>query len=240
MSSSDSEGKLDDSDEDQEIIDLTGKDLITSSPSNTASSSMSYSQSTVVSSTSNFSTAATLANYFGVGRPPHFYIPTDPVPGTSFSNTSASLPTSYVEPMSSKANLVDLTQEDVDRDFGESSADAGNRDSDRESPNLADVQSSDGNNRPSETSAKVDSKGGVVPKNKKLGKYLRKYKKKNLEGRKLKHGSLQTKKRKEKQGKQSDAEKIKNNDNVNRVANQKRWNHSIKNITYIRYTLLRK
>lgn len=205
MGSSDSEGNLNDSDEDQEIIALTGKDFVTSSSSYTGSSSVNYSQSAVASSTSNFSTAATLANYFRVGNPPHFYTPTDPVPGSSFSITSASLPTSYGAPISTTANLVDLTQEDVDRDFGEGSADAGNRDLDRESPNLADVES-DGSNRLSETSAKMDSKGDVVPKNKKLGKYLRKYKKKNLDGRKFKHGFLQTKKIKEKQWKQSDSE----------------------------------
>lgn len=196
MSSSDSEVNLADSDEDEEIIDLTGEKFITSSSSNTAGSSMNYSQSAVVSSTSNF-------NNFRVGNPlGYFYTPTDPVPSTSssFFNPSTSLPTIYGATVSTKTNVVDLAQEDGDTDSGESNDDAV-----RESTNIADEECSDDSDRLLEPSAKINSKAAGVLYRKRLEEKRRK---KNLDGRaqKSKRGSVPTKKTKEKQGKESDSE----------------------------------
>lgn len=171
MSSSDSEEILDDSDEDHEIIDLTGEDLTTYPTSTTttpnepnsqsiqysdpipSSSQTQYSQSIEISSTSAINQTAIQTNYSGA----KFSLcsnchscwsrSTDPVPGTH-SNTNLSNPS---------RSLSDVDRESVG---------------------------------PSDPSAQTNSKGERFPYKKRLAQYMRKYMQKNLDGRKSKCGSL--------------------------------------------------
>lgn len=174
MSSSDSEEILDESDEDHEIIDLTGEDLTTYPTSTTttpnepnsqsiqysdpiaSSSQTHYSQSVVVSSTSTINNTAIQTNYGGTkfslcSNCHNFWTcPTDPVPGTHTANPS--------NPSTSRST----------------------GDVDRESVG------------PSDPSAQTNSKGGSFTYMERLARYMRKYRQKNWDGRKFKRGSLTT------------------------------------------------